>query len=137
MLNFCFHSQLPLDRTIFTVYQEYRELYEFAELERTALLESPHIDRILAIHKAEPFDVVLVELFLADFIFGLVHQLNVPFIGFSTCALPPYYYDIVDQPDIPSYIPFAFSDHSWDMRPIVRAFNWLQTRTMKFLFRFG
>lgn len=120
---------------MYTVYREYRELYEYADLERSAVLKSPHIDTILATHKVDPFDVVLVELFLADFMFGLIHQLGVPFIGFSTCALPPYYYDIVDQPDIPSYVPFAFSANSWDMGSLRRTINWVETKAMKYLFR--
>lgn len=117
------------------MHMELYELYNFAEMEREAALRSPYMDHILATHKEQPFDVVLVELFITDFMLGLIHQLNVPFIGFSTCALPSYYYDIINQPDIPSYIPFAFSGFSWDMNIYERTINWITTKSMKLLYR--
>lgn len=78
---------------------------------------------------------VLVEQFITEFFLGLIHKLNVPFIGFSTCALPPQYYDQINLPDMPSYVPFAFSDHSWDMNLYERTVNWLTVKSWKLLYK--
>lgn len=115
---------------------EFLELYNLAEKERNAVLNSPHIDRILDEHDQNPFDVVLTELFLSDFALGLIFKLNVPFIGFSSCALPQFFYDRVSMPDVPAYIPFAFSGFSFKMNFSERIINWLTVKLQKFLFRF-
>lgn len=113
---------------------EFLKLYNLAEKERNAVLNSPHIDRILNEHDRIPFDVVLTELFLSDFALGLIYKLNVPFIGFSSCALPQFFYDRVSMPDIPAYIPFAFSGFSFKMDFSERMMNWLTVNLQKFLF---
>lgn len=115
---------------------EFTELYNLAEIEREAALNSPHIDHILQQHKSNPFDLVLVELFLSDCMMGLIYKLNVPFIGFSTLALPSYYYDQIGLPDIPSSIPFAFSGFSWKMNFYERTINWLTVKLQKALYRY-
>lgn len=111
------------------------ELYGVAEIERNCALKSPQIDRILEIHRNQPFDIVIVEQFITDFYLGLIHKLNVPFIGFSTCALPSYYYDHINLPDTPSHVPFGFSGFSWDMNLYERTINLLATKLEKWLYR--
>lgn len=118
------------------MHMEFIELYNLAEIEREAAFNSPHIDRILQQHHEEPFDIVLVELFLSDFMLGLIHKLNLPFIGFSTCALPQFYYDRIALPDFPSYVPFAFSEFSWRMNFYERTINWLTVKLQKALYRY-
>lgn len=130
-----FIFQPALDRSILTMHAELFGLYQFAEIERESVLKSPHIDSILAAHRQEPFDLVIVEQFITDVYMGLIHKLNVPFIGFSTCALPSYYYNYVNLPDTPSYVPFAFSSHSWDMNWYERTVNWFTTKSMKFVYK--
>lgn len=127
--------KLPLDRSLYTMLVEFNELYGMAEEEREIALKSPHIDRILATHKEHPFNLVLVELFVTDFMLGLIHKMNVPFIGFVTCALPSYYYDIINLPDFPSYVPFGFSGFSWDMNFYERTINWIAGKSIKYLYR--
>lgn len=114
---------------------EIYELYKLADIERELALNSPHIDRILETHRKQPFDLVIVEQFITDFYLGLIHKLNVPFIGFSTCALPSYFYDQINLPDIPSYVPFSFSGFSWDMNLYERTINWIAVKSMKLLFK--
>lgn len=118
------------------MHAELLELYDLAELERDFALNSPQIDRILDVHHKQPFDIVLVEQFITEFYLGLIHKLNVPFIGFSTCALPPQYYDPINLPDLPSYVPFAFSAHSWIMNLYERTVNWLTVKSWKFLYKY-
>lgn len=95
------------------------------------MLNLPHIDRILDENDQNPFDVVLTELFLPDFALGLIHKLNVPFIRFSWCALPQFIYDRVSMPDIPAYIPFAFSGFSFKMNFSERIINWLTAKLIR------
>lgn len=128
--------QLPFDRNILTMHIEFVwELYQYAELEREHALKSPHIDRILEAHRQQPFDIILLEQFIIDFYLGLVHKMNVPFIGFSTCALPSYYYDQIGLHDLPSFVPFAFSEYSWNMNLYERIINWLTVKSFKQFFR--
>lgn len=115
--------------------REMNELYEVAEIERNFALKSPQIDRILDMHRQQPFDIVLVEQFITDFYLGLIHKLNVPFIGFSTCALPPYFYDHINLPDTPSHVPFAFSGFDWNMNLYERTINWIATKSVKLIYR--
>lgn len=130
-------KQLPFDRSLLTMHIEFVwELYQYAEMEREHALKSSHIDRILEEHRKQPFDLVLLEQFIIDFYLGLVHKLNVPFIGFSTCALPSYYYDQISLPDLPSSVPFAFSEFSWDMTLYERIINWLTVKSFKQFFRY-
>lgn len=126
-----------MDRSLFTMHAEMRELYNLAEIERDLALKSPRIDDILAMHREQPFDIVLTEQFISDFFLGLIHKLNVPFIGFSTCALPSYYYDQINLPDFPSFIPFGFSGFSWDMNFYDRTINWLIVKSTKLLYKYN
>lgn len=127
--------QLPLERSIYTMHAELLELYYYAELERELALNSSAIDQILEAHREQPFDIVLMEQFITDFLMGLIYKLNVPFIGFSTCSLPSYYYNRINLPDFPSFVPFAFADHTWDMNFIERTVNWLTVKTWNLFFR--
>lgn len=112
------------------------ELYGIAEMERENALKSPQIDRILEAHREQPFDLVLYEQFITDFYLGLVYKLNVPFIGFSSCALPPYFYDVINQPDLPSFIPFVFGEFDWNMSLYQRIVNWFSVKAHKMLYRY-
>lgn len=118
------------------MHREMIELYYVAEIERERALKSPQIDRILEAHREQPFDLVIVEQFITDVYLGLIHKLNTPFIGFSTCGLPIYYYDQINLPNIPSYVPFAFSGFSWDMNLYERTINWLTIKSLKLLYKY-
>lgn len=120
---------------MYTILAEFYELYGLAEIECDVALNSPHIDQILNMHTKQPFDLVMTELFLSDCLLGLIHKLNAPFIGFSTCALPPYYYDQVSLPEFASYVPFAFGDLSYRMSWFDRIFNWFTVKSWKMLYR--
>lgn len=86
-------------------------------------------------HRQKPFDVVLVEFFETDCALGIVDQLNIPHIGMSSCSLFTWYYDRINLPDIPSYVPSGFLDHSYNMTWIERAKNWIIFKTTKILYR--
>lgn len=98
------------------------------------MLNSSLIDRILAEHDQNLFDFVLTELFLSDFALGLIYKLNVPFIGFSSGALPQFFYDRASILDMPTYISFAFSGFLFKMNFSERIINWLTVKLQKHLF---
>lgn len=119
------------------MHAELLEIYQYAEMERELALKSPAIDRILEGHHEQPFDIVLMEQFITDFYMGLIYKLNVPFIGFSTCSLPSYYYNQINLPDLPSIVPFAFSEFTWNMNLYERTVNWFTVKSWNLLFRYS
>lgn len=122
-------------RSLYTVYKEFFELAGWADITCRDAINSPQLDEILELHKHRPFDVVLVEFFDTDCPLGIIHKLNVPHIGMSSCALFPWYYDRVNLPDIASYIPSGFLGHTHNMNVWQRAKNLLIVKTMKLLYR--
>ncbi|XP_058453405.1 UDP-glucosyltransferase 2-like [Malaya genurostris] len=122
-------------RTFWDNFKEFYELARWGYETCTAALNSSAIDRIVEIHKSQPFDLIVTEFFSTDCMVGLSHVLRVPLVGLSSCALMPWHYDRVGLPDSPAYIPSEFSTFSERMSFWERFENWLVTRTVKLLYR--
>ena len=131
----CMREQRTPSRSLYYLIDEYVALFQWADETCRDALNSPHVDKILQIHASQPFDLVVTEMFDTDCSLGIIHQLNVPYVGLSSCALFPWYYDRVNLPDIPSYIPSEFVGFPPDMGFFDRIMNWITTRTMKTLYR--
>lgn len=117
------------------MYHEFYTLFELADVNCRDAYGSQHIDTILKMHRQQPFDIAMVEMFDTDCALGLVDVLNIPHIGLSSCAMFPWYYDRINLPDWPSYVPSGFLDHSHNMNWMERTKNWFIFKTMKMLFR--
>lgn len=89
----------------------------------------------MELHRSKPFDLIVTEFFATDCILGVSHVMQVPFVGLSSCALMPWHYDRVGQPDSPSYIPSEFGTFSERMSFWERFENWIVTRSSKLLYR--
>lgn len=72
------------------------------ELTCQAALSSSIIDDILQTHKENPFDLVVTEIFDTECMLGVIHKMNVTYIGLTSCGLMPYHFDRVATPDTPS-----------------------------------
>lgn len=108
----------------------------FGESACRVALNSPFIEEIFQMHKENPFDVVLVELFDTDCALGIVHLLNIPHIGVSSCAIIPWYLERSNIPDYPSYHPSAFLGYSHNMNLFQRLDNYVNVKLLKYLYRF-
>lgn len=122
-------------RSFWSIYKEYVELYEMGQWSCIDSFKSLHIDTILQIHAREPFDLAVVEMFDTDCILGLVHKLDIPYVGLSSCAMFPWYFDRVNTPDLPSYVPSGMLEYSWQMDLYERTWNWINIKLMKLLYR--
>ncbi|XP_058820277.1 UDP-glycosyltransferase UGT5-like [Topomyia yanbarensis] len=116
-------------------FKEFYELAQWGYITCHSALNSAAIDRVLELHKREPFDLIVTEFFSTECMLGLSYVLGVPFVGLSSCALMPWHYDRVGLPDSPSYIPSEFSTFSERMSFWERFENWFVTRSVKLLYR--
>lgn len=96
---------------------------------------SDSIDNILRLHKEQPFDLVITELFDSDCMLGVIYKMNVPYVGLSSCVMLPWLYDRIGLPDIPSYLPSEFVGYTDTMTFEERFISWLITKSVKLLYR--
>lgn len=82
--------------------QEFYELAAEGEMVCRAALNSSIIDDILHEHESNPFDLVVTEIFNTECMLGVIHKMNVPYVGLTSCGLMPYHFDRVATPDTPS-----------------------------------
>ncbi|XP_055637869.1 UDP-glycosyltransferase UGT5-like [Toxorhynchites rutilus septentrionalis] len=122
-------------RTFLDNFVEFYELAQWGFGSCAAALDSPVIDRLLQLHANDPFDLLVTEFFATDCLLGLSHLMQIPFVGVSSCALMPWYYERVGLPDSPAYIPSEFSTFSERMSFWERFENWIVTRSVKLMFR--
>ncbi|XP_065075736.1 UDP-glycosyltransferase UGT5-like [Ochlerotatus camptorhynchus] len=122
-------------RTFMDNFVEFYELADWGFGTCSSALNSPALDQVLALHRSKPFDLIVTEFFSTDCMLGVSHVMRVPFVGLSSCALMPWHYDRVGQPDSPSYIPSEFSTFSEQMSFWERFENWFVTRSVKLLYR--
>lgn len=87
---------------MYTIVHEFYELAAEGELVCRAALNSSLIDDILQTHKNNPFDLVITEIFNTECMLGVIHKMNVPYVGLTSCGLMPYHFDRVAMPDTPS-----------------------------------
>lgn len=126
---------MPPSRSIYTIIQEFYELAELGELSCKAALNSSIIDDILRIHKNNPFDLVITEIFDTDCMLGVIHKMNTPYVGLTSCGLMPYHFDRVALPDTPSYITSIYVGSSDEMSFHERLVNWFTMKVLKVLYR--
>lgn len=87
---------------MYTIIQEFYELAAEGAMTCQAALNSSIIDHILRTHKSNPFDLVVTEIFATECMLGVIHKMNVPYVGLTSCGLMPYHFDRVAMPDTPS-----------------------------------
>lgn len=87
---------------MYTIIQEFYELAAEGDIVCRAALNSSLIDNILQVHKNNPFDLVITEIFNTECMLGVIHKMNVPYVGLTSCGLMPYHFDRVAMPDTPS-----------------------------------
>ncbi|KAJ6645923.1 UDP-glycosyltransferase UGT5 [Pseudolycoriella hygida] len=125
----------PPSRSIYNIIQEFYELAAEGEMTCQAALSSSIIDDILETHRHNPFDLVVTEIFDTECVLGVIHKMNVPYVGLTSCGLMPYHFDRVAMPDTPSYITSIFVGSSDDMNFYERFVNWLTMKTLKLMYR--
>lgn len=86
-------------------------------------------------HRKQPFEVVVTELFNADCMLGTIYKLAIPYVSLSSCALMPWHYDRIGLPDVPSYLGSEFTGFSEKMTFAERMNNWISIKSIKYLFR--
>ncbi|XP_058056931.1 UDP-glucosyltransferase 2-like [Anopheles bellator] len=131
ILTNAFSLQDFTGRTLWDNFKEFFELSAWGAHSCKAALSSAAIDEVLRIHRATPYDLVVMEMFATDCLAGMAWLMRVPFVGLSSCALMPWHYDRVGLPDTPAYIPSEFSSFSEAMSLAERAENWLVTKLTK------
>lgn len=75
-----------------------------------------------------------MEQFTSDCMFGIAHRLNAPVIALSSCAMMPWYYHRLGNPQTPSFTPALFMGYSDNMNFRQRISNWLAFYGMKLLY---
>jgi len=98
-------------------------------------LSSSIIDDLLQTHKSNPFDLVITEIFATECMLGVIHKMNVPYVGLASCGLFPYQFDRVALPDTPSYITSIYVGFTDEMSFNERLVNWITMKTMKLMYR--
>ncbi|XP_055597964.1 UDP-glucosyltransferase 2-like [Uranotaenia lowii] len=110
-------------RPSFSHFMEFFMLYDWGKQACENALNSETIKTL--VESKVQYDLVLVEQFNNDCMLGVIHMLNAPFIGLSSCPLMPWHYDRVANPQIPSYIPSLFMGYSEKMSFFERMANWM------------
>lgn len=134
-------SKVPANRVdpsnnIFSYFGDMIELKKWGEHVCALTLNSTMLDNLLAIHRREPFDLVVTELFITDCMLGVVAHMSVPYVGISSCNLLSWLYDRVSQPVIPSYIPTATFGFTENMPFQQRVLNWIGTIGTQFIWHY-
>lgn len=116
----------------------FREMYELAAWGKVACAEALSdsiIDRVLEMHKRDPFDLVITEFFETDCMLGVIYKMQVPFIGLSSCALMPWHTDRIGTPGTPSHIASEFVGFTEKMSYYERFVSYTVTTSVKYLYR--
>lgn len=122
-------------RSMYSLYYEFYELYSLGDMTCRDTLFSDRIDYVLSEHARHPYDLVITELFDSDCMLGVIHKMQVPYVGLSSCALMPWLYDRISLPDTPSYIPSEFVGFSDTMTFVERIVSWISMKSLKLLYR--
>lgn len=80
------------------------------------------------------YDLIIMEQFNSDCMFGLAHRINAPVIALSSCAMMPWHYERMGNPETPSLTPSLFMGYSDHMNFRQRIGNWLGFYGMKALY---
>ncbi|XP_037024343.1 UDP-glycosyltransferase UGT5-like [Bradysia coprophila] len=125
----------PPSRSMYTLIHEFYELAAEGDLVCQAALNSSLIDDILRVHQNNPFDLVVTEIFNTECMLGVIHKMNVPYVGLTSCGLFPYHFDRVAMPDTPSYITSIYVGSSDEMNFYERLLNWMSMKVFKLMYR--
>lgn len=99
-------------------------------------LKSSAIQNLIKTRPPDYFDLIIMEQFNSDCMFGVTHLFNAPIIGLASCALMPWHYSRIGNPELPSLTPALFMGYSENMNFKQRIANWLAVYGMKMLYRF-
>lgn len=110
-------------------------MYELGDVVCRDIFHSKQLDDVLQTHAEKPFDLVVTEFFDTDCVLGIIHVMNVPFVGISSCVLMPWHYDRVAVPDLPSYVASEFVGFSERMTFSERFKSFVVTKAMKILYK--
>lgn len=121
--------------TYWTYFREMFELVAWGNVACEGALGDTVIDRVLEIHKRDPFDLVITEFFETDCMLGVIYNMQVPFIGLSSCALMPWHTDRIGAPSTPSHIASEFVGFTEKMSYYQRFVSFTVTTSMKYLYR--
>lgn len=95
-------------------------------------LQTPAVQEL--IRKRPKYDVILVEAFNSDCMLGMAHRINAPVISLSSCAMMPWHYSRIGNPQTPSLTPTLFMGYSDNMNFRQRISNWVAFYGMKVLY---
>lgn len=110
-------------------------MFELGDIVCRDIFQSKQLDKVLELHAENPFDLVVTEFFDTDCMLGIIHVMNVPFVGISSCVLMPWHYDRVAVPDLPSYVASEFVGFSEQMTFPERFKSFVVTKAMKILYK--
>lgn len=116
-------------------FDEFFSLFYLGDIVCRDIYHSRQLDEVLRLHDVQPFDLVVTELFDTDCMLGVIHMMNVPYVGLSSCVLMPWLYDRVALPDLPSFVPSEFIGYSERMTFAQRFKSWLVTKSMKIMYK--
>lgn len=89
--------------------------------------ESPALQDFL--NSNQKFDLIIAEYFQSDCFAGIVHKLQAPVIGISSCTVMPWMHERFGNPTNPSYLPNNFFDFSDRMSFWERVTNFMAQAT--------
>ncbi|XP_055683646.1 UDP-glycosyltransferase UGT5-like [Lutzomyia longipalpis] len=130
-----FNLENTFPPNLWNVYRDFSGLIEMSERMCSSLLKSNALSSVLNIHRDNPFDLALIELFTTDCPLGIAAEMNLTTIGISPCALMPWHYTKLNLMDFPSFIPAEYTAFATKMTFWERMENFLIGKVMKILFR--
>lgn len=98
-------------------------------------LKTPAVQEMI---KMQPkYDVILLEQFNSDCGTGIAYSISrAPVIALSSCALMPWHYNRIGNPQTPSLTPALFMGHSDKMNFQERLSNWIAHFGLKAMYHF-
>lgn len=120
------------DRKTYIHFQEFFMLREWGAENCELVMDTPAVKDLI---KNPPhYDLILMEQFNSDCMFGLAYKLRAPVIALSSCAMMPWHYGRMGNPQTPSLTPSLFMGYSDEMDFRGRLSNWLGHYGMKVLY---
>lgn len=100
-----------------------KTFYDFGEIVANCTLNDIAFQKLL--HSDATFDVIVLEITMADALLGLGHYFDAPVVGISPFGATKSTSDLVGAPEIASYIPNIFSGYTDKMTFGQRFKNWM------------
>lgn len=128
-------SQVKSSKSYYHSFEEFFSLFHLGDIVCRDIFQSKQLDKVLRLHAAQPFDLVVTELFDTDCLLGVIHVMNVPYVGLSSCVMMPWLYNRVAVPDLPSFVASEFVGFSEQMSFGERFKSWVITKSMKIMYK--